>query len=117
VTAPNLDATFAALADPTRRGVIELLRRQPRRASDLADALDASRPAMSRHLRVLRASGLVETTDAVSDEDDADARERIYQLRKAPFAQLRDWLEQTERFWTIQLDAFKAHVERTRGKR
>ena len=110
---PSLDTTFAALADPTRRGVIELLRKQPRRASDLADALHASRPAMSRHLRVLRASGLVETTD--DDGDDADARERIYQLRKAPFDQLRDWLEQTERFWSAQLDAFKAHVERTRG--
>lgn len=112
---PDLDATFGALADPTRRGVVELLRKQPRRASDLADALDASRPAMSRHLRVLRASGLVETTDDAAD--DADARERIYRLRKAPFEQLRDWLEQTERFWTVQLDSFKAHVERTRGKR
>lgn len=110
---PDLDATFGALADPTRRGVIELLREQPRRASDLADALDASRPAMSRHLRVLRASGLVETTD----DDEGDARERIYQLRKAPFEQLRDWLDQTERFWSVQLESFKAHVERTRGKR
>ena len=118
MSSPSLDATFAALADPTRRGVIELLRKQPRRASDLADALDASRPAMSRHLRVLRASGLVETTDTRVDAgDDADARERIYQLRKGPFEQLRDWLEQTERFWSVQLDAFKAHVERTRGKR
>lgn len=112
---PDLDATFAALSDPTRRGVVELLRKQPRRASDLADALDASRPAMSRHLRVLRASGLVETTD--DETDDADARERIYRLRKAPFDQLRDWLVETERFWAVQLDSFKAHVERTRGKR
>lgn len=111
----GLDATFAALADPTRRGVIELLRKQPRRASDLADELDASRPAMSRHLRVLRASGLVETTD--DSADDADARERIYRLRKAPFDQLRDWLEDVERFWLVQLGSFKAHVERTRGKR
>ena len=109
---PDLDATFAALADRTRRGVVDLLRKQPRRASDLADALDTSRPAMSRHLRVLRASGLVETTD--DDAADADARERIYRLRRAPFEQLRDWLEQTERFWTVQLDAFKAHVEKRR---
>jgi DNA-binding transcriptional ArsR family regulator len=113
--APSLDSTFAALADPTRRGVIELLRRQPRRASDLAEALDASRPAMSRHLRVLRASGLVETTEDATDT--ADARERIYRLRPAPFDQLRDWLEQVDRFWAVQLDAFKAPVERTRGKR
>ena len=118
MNSPNLDATFSALADPTRRGVIELLREQPRRASDLADALDASRPAMSRHLRVLRASGLVETTDVRAEHAaDADARERIYQLRKAPFEQLRGWLEDTERFWGVQLDAFKAYVERTRGKR
>jgi DNA-binding transcriptional ArsR family regulator len=106
----DLDATFAALADRTRRGVIELLRRQPRRASDLADALGASRPAMSRHLRVLRTSGLVETTL----ED--DGRERIYRLRPDPFSQLRGWLEQVEMFWTLQLGAFKDHVERKKKK-
>lgn len=110
---PDLDATFAALADPTRRGVVELLREEPRRASDLADALDTSRPAMSRHLRVLRASGLVET----AEDEEGDARERIYRLRRAPFEQLRDWLDEVEQFWTLQLGAFKAHVERTRGKR
>jgi len=109
----DLDQTFAALSDPTRRGVIELLRRQPRRASDLADELGASRPAMSRHLRVLRQSGLVETT---ADEDD-DGRERIYRLRPDPFAQLRSWLEQVEMFWTLQLASFKEHVERTKKKR
>ena len=76
---PNLDRTFAALSDPTRRGVVDLLRKEPRRASDLADVLGASRPAMSRHLRVLRASGLVETTD--DDTDDADAR--VAEVRNA----------------------------------
>jgi DNA-binding transcriptional ArsR family regulator len=105
----NLDATFSALADPTRRGVVELLRDQPHRASDLADRLGASKPAMSKHLRVLRATGLVE----VSSED--DARERIYRLRQAPFRQLHEWLERVEQFWLIQLGAFKQHVER--GKR
>ena len=79
----SLDATFAALADGTRRGVIDLLRKGPRRASDLADALRASKPAMSRHLRVLRDSGLVET----SSKD--DGRERIYTLRPAQFAERR----------------------------
>jgi DNA-binding transcriptional ArsR family regulator len=102
-----LDQTFTALADPTRRGVIDLLRRQPRRASDLADALDTSRPAMSKHLRILRSSGLVET----SAED--DARVRMYSLRRQPFGELRDWLDQVERFWGTQLDAFAAHVTRT----
>lgn len=107
----SLDATFAALADGTRRGVIDLLRKGPRRASDLADTLGASKPAMSRHLRVLRDSGLVET----SSED--DGRERIYALRPAPFAKLRAWLEDVEAFWTVQLASFKDHVERTRGKK
>jgi len=69
----SLDATFAALADGTRRGVIDLLRKCPRRASDLADALGASKPAMSRHLRVLRDSGLVETS---SKDDGAKAAAR-----------------------------------------
>ena len=104
-----LDATFAALADPTRRGVVELLREQPRRASDLANRLGASKPAMSKHLRVLRASGLVE-----ADSED-DARERIYRLRPDPFQQLQRWLARVEQFWLLQLDAFKDHVEK--GKR
>lgn len=112
---PSLDRTFAALSDPTRRGVVDLLRKEPRRASDLADVLGASRPAMSRHLRVLRATGLVETTE--DETDDADARERIYRLRPAPFAQLRTWLGEVERFWTIQLDGFKAHAESKAKKR
>jgi DNA-binding transcriptional ArsR family regulator len=107
---PQLDPVFAALSDRTRRGVIDLLRREPRRASDLADALGASRPAMSRHLRVLRASGLVETEQLATDDD---ARERIYRLRPDPFAELRVWLDQVEQFWTLQLASFKDHVERT----
>ena len=107
-----VDATFAALADPTRRQVIDLLRQRPRRAGELAEALDMSPPAMSRHLRVLRHSGLVE-----EDSADDDARVRVYCLRPEPFAGLRDWLDEVEAFWTDQLAAFKAHAERTRGKR
>ena len=95
----GLDATLAALADPTRRGVIDLLRRKPRRA------------AMSRHLRVLRKAGLVEER-----EPDDDARVRIYRLRPERFGALRNWLDQVEAFWADQLGAFKAHAERTRGK-
>jgi DNA-binding transcriptional ArsR family regulator len=103
-----LDATFGALADPTRRGVIDLLRRAPRRASDLADELGASRPAMSRHLRVLRRCGIVEA----SGED--DARVRLYRLRPERFGELRAWLDEVDAFWTDQLAAFAAHVTRKR---
>ena len=105
----DLDRTLVALADPTRRRVIDLLRKEPRRASDIADALGASRPAMSRHLRVLRKTGLVEA----SEHD--DARVRVYRLRPERFASLREWLEEVEAFWTLELGSFKDHVERTRG--
>ncbi|MBA2460202.1 MAG: winged helix-turn-helix transcriptional regulator [Actinobacteria bacterium] len=100
----NLDATLAALADPTRRQVVDLLRDGPRRAGDLARRTAMSAPAMSRHLRILRSKGLVEV-EAV----DADARVRVYRLRKEPFAKLDEWLP---RFWDEQLASFKAHAER-----
>lgn len=103
----SLDATFAALADPTRRAVIELLRRGPRRAGELSDALGKSAPALSRHLRVLRESGLVS-----EERDDEDARVRVLQLQPEPLGELRHWIDEVERFWTHQLAAFKAHAER-----
>ncbi len=105
----HLDRTFAALADPTRRRVVDLLRKRPRRAGELADAVKMTAPAMSRHLRVLRHSGLV-AEEALDD----DARVRVYRLRPERFAEVRDWLAEVELFWTDQLDAFKAHVERKR---
>ena len=109
--ANDLDATLAALADPTRRRVIEVLRTAPRRAGDLAEEVEMSRPALSRHLRVLRQSGLVDV-DTLSD----DARGRLYRLRPERFVALQAWLDQVQAFWTEQLGAFKAHAERRRPK-
>ncbi len=106
----DIDATLAALADPTRRHVVELLRERPRRAGELAADCTISGPAMSRHLRVLRSSGLVEVEE---DRIDQDARLRVYRLRPEPFVVLQAWLDQMQAFWADQLDAFKAHVERT----
>lgn len=102
----DLDQVLLALADRTRRGVIDLLRQEPQRSSDMARALSTSRPAMSRHLRVLREAGLVE-----EESPDDDARVRVYRLRREPFAELRTWVEDVEAFWADQLDAFKAHAE------
>jgi DNA-binding transcriptional ArsR family regulator len=107
----SVDSTLAALADPTRRGVVDLLREQPRRAGELSAAFDLSAPAMSRHLRVLRTRGLV-TEERASD----DARARVYRLRREPFEELQGWLAEVESFWSDQLDAFKRHAER-RGRR
>ncbi|HEU4412229.1 MAG TPA: metalloregulator ArsR/SmtB family transcription factor [Polyangiaceae bacterium] len=107
----DLGRTFTALADPTRRRAVELLRAGPRRAGELAAALAVSPPAMSRHLRVLRASGLVEERP-----DGDDARARVYGLRRGPFGELRRWLDEVEAFWACELAAFKEHAERTRGR-
>jgi DNA-binding transcriptional ArsR family regulator len=111
VTTASLDRTFAALADPARRGVVDMLRKRPRRAGELAAALRVSAPRMSQHLRVLRRSGLIED---VGLED--DARVRVYQLRRERFSALRRWLEEVEAFWAEELDAFKEHAERTRPR-
>lgn len=111
-----LDATLAALADPTRRGAVELLRVGPRRAGELASALGQSRPAMSRHLKILRTAGLIEERHAAAPTADDDARARTYQLRPAPFAALRGWLAEVEALWADELAAFKAHAEARRGR-
>lgn len=104
--APQLDITLAALADPCRRQVVDLLARGPRPAGELARELGLSPPTMSRHLRTLRESGLVEES-----HPQFDARVRIYALRPEPMVHLLRWLEESERLWSEQLLAFKAHVE------
>jgi DNA-binding transcriptional ArsR family regulator len=103
-----LDTVLAALADPNRRRVVDILREQPLRAGELAARAGLTPPAMSRHLRTLRQSGLVE-----EEHDGLDARVRIYRLRPQPMADLKDWLEETERLWAMQLTAFKAHIEKS----
>lgn len=105
----NIDATFAALADPHRRRAVELLGQKPRRAGELAEALDLPAPAMSRHLRALKESGLVEET-----HPPFDARVRIYTLKEGAMADLKAWLAKTEAMWADQLASFKAHVEKKR---
>jgi DNA-binding transcriptional ArsR family regulator len=106
--APDLDRTLAALADPHRRRAVDLLRDGPRRASDLARALDVTPPVMSRHLRVLRQSGLVQ-----EEHPEFDARVRIYSLRPGAIRDLRAWLDQIEAMWTQQLTSFRAHLEQS----
>ncbi len=105
--AAALDRTLAALADPHRRRVVDLLSHGPRPAGELARELDLSPPAMSRHLKTLRQSGLVEES-----HPEFDARVRIYALRPEPMADLLRWLAEAERLWSEQLAAFKAHLER-----
>jgi len=105
-----VDRTLAALAEPTRRHVVDLLGERPRRAGELAEAAGVSAPLMSRHLRLLRTQGLIEE----GERDPHDTRIRMYRLCRGPFDELRAWLEQVESFWQDQLGAFRDHVESKR---
>ena len=107
--------TFSALADPIRFQVVEALRRRELCAGELAEKCSMSGPAMSRHLRVLRRSGLVEVVQTQRVE--SDARLRVYRLRTEPFRSLRDWAEHMHTFWTSQLSAFKSYAEEHAGAR
>jgi len=100
-----VDGALNALADPVRRRTVELLASRPHRAGELAGALGVTPPTMSKHLRILRQGGLVTDTSP-----SFDTRVRVYQLRQGRFGDLRRWLEDTERGWTEQLEAFAAHV-------
>jgi DNA-binding transcriptional ArsR family regulator len=106
VAALPVDDLLAALADPVRRGAVDLLAKRPHRAGELAAELGATPSSMSKHLRVLRDCGLVAET-----HPEFDARVRVYALRSASIAPLRTWLDETERGWTEQLTAFAAHLE------
>ena len=108
----ELNTTLTALADRNRRAVIDLLKEQPRRAGEIAAALSLTPPALSRHLRVLRRSGLIHEQGV-----EEDARVRIYRLRKEPFDELRIWLEDVESFWTGELAAFRDHVDGPKTRR
>jgi DNA-binding transcriptional ArsR family regulator len=107
---PDVDALFAALADPARRRAIEFLGQRPRRAGELADLLDLPAPAMSRHLKELKAAGLV-----AESHPEFDARVRVYALNGARLAELKDWLARAEEGWSEQLASFAAHVAKRKA--
>lgn len=96
-----------ALADESRRTMLEMLRSKPATAGELADALPIARPGVSRHLRVLREAGLVEV--------EHQAQFRIYRLRPEPLAELDIWLERYRAVWEQRMHAL--HTEIARGKR
>ena len=100
---------FGALADPTRRRIVELLADRERTAGELAAEFSISRPAVSRHLRVLREHGLVRARE--------DAQHRIYSLEARPLAELDAWLARYRSFWAGRLDTLDDHLRRTRRRK
>lgn len=97
------EAAFQALADPTRRAVLDLLRRGSQPAGQIAKAFPLSRPAISKHLRLLRRSHLVHEQRA--------GRQRIYRLNPGPLKAVDSWLEHYRVFWQANLSNLKAFVE------
>lgn len=95
-----------ALGDPTRRVIVELLARRPRTAGQIADRFEVSRPAISRHLRVLREADMVRATRR--------GQQRVYDLNPQPLQDLQDWLGGVQAFWAQRLDALATEVARGR---
>ena len=104
----SAEATFGALADPTRRAVLDLLRQGSQPAGRIASAFPVSRPAISKHLRLLRRAHLV--------EERREGRHRFYQLNPEPLRAVDTWLEQYRSFWAQNLASLKAFVEAEHAK-
>ncbi len=107
----SADAVLDALADPTRRAVVQRLGHGPLRAGALASQLGTSPPTMSRHLRVLLDAGVV--SDARSPDD---ARARVFSLRPESLAAVQSWLDQLQAHWDEQLGSFRRYVESRQAK-
>jgi DNA-binding transcriptional ArsR family regulator len=95
---------FAALADPTRSRIVELLATGERPVSEIAGKFEVSQPAISQHLKVLREARLVSVR--------IDAQRRIYQLDPAGFAEIDRWLTKVRRFWPARLDALEKELRK-----
>ncbi|MFI6822843.1 ArsR/SmtB family transcription factor [Micromonospora sp. NPDC050187] len=106
-----MDEVVEAIADPIRRDILEMLRDGRLAAGDIAARFPVSRPAVSRHLRVLRQAGLV--------RDEVVGRQRFYQIETEPFTALVEWLDRFDRprGWEHRLDALETEVYRTRRER
>jgi DNA-binding transcriptional ArsR family regulator len=109
----QLETTFGALSDRTRFRVVQLLRGRELSAGEIAAKCSVSGPALSRHLRVLRRTGLVEVIH--TERAELDARLRVYRLRPEPFESVKDWIDQMHSFWMGQLTAFKTYAEDKSG--
>ena len=103
----SMDAVLHALADESRRTVLEILRSHPASAGELAEVIPIARPGVSRHLRVLREAGLVEVRQ--------EAQRRIYSLRPEALIEVDEWLADYRALWQSRLDAL--HTEIARGKK
>src|SRR3954451_6779814 len=99
-----MESSFAIVAEPHRRAILRLLLSSERSVGELESELRLSQPSVSKHLRVLRDAGFVESR--------IEAQRRLYRLRPEPLRELDDWLVPFRRFWAKHLDALEQHLDR-----
>jgi len=99
-----MESVFEIIAEPNRRAILSLLVSSQQSVGDIERQLRMPQPTVSKHLRVLREAGFVEST--------VDAQRRLYRLKPEPLREVDDWLAQFRRFWSAHLDALERHLER-----
>jgi DNA-binding transcriptional ArsR family regulator len=99
-----VESAFEIIAEPNRRAILGLLVSSQQSVGDIERQLRMSQPAVSKHLRVLRDAGFVEST--------VDAQRRLYRLKPGPFQEVDAWLAQFRRFWSAHIDALERHLDR-----
>ena len=100
----RMESVFEIIAEPNRRAILSLLVSSEQSVGEIERQLRMSQPAVSKHLRVLRDAGFVEST--------VDAQRRLYRLRPEPFQEVDMWLAQFRRFWSAHIDALERHLDR-----
>ena len=99
-----MESAFAIIAEPSRRAILSFLASSERSVGDIEEELQLPQPSISKHLRVLREAGLVESR--------VDAQRRLYRIRPEPLQEVDAWLEQFRRFWSVHVDALERHLDR-----
>jgi DNA-binding transcriptional ArsR family regulator len=99
-----MDTAFAVIAEPRRRAILGLLASSEQSVGDIEEALRLPQPSVSKHLRVLREAGLVESR--------VDAQRRLYRIRPEPLMEIDAWLDPFRRFWSTHVDALERHLDR-----
>ena len=99
-----MESTFAIIAEPSRRAILGLLATSERSVGDIEERLQLSQPSVSKHLRVLREAGFVQSR--------VDAQRRLYRIRPGPLMEIDAWLAPFRRFWSAHIDALERHLDR-----
>jgi DNA-binding transcriptional ArsR family regulator len=99
-----MESTFSIIAEPTRRAILSLLAASEQSVGDIEEQLQMPQPSVSKHLRVLREAGFVESR--------VDAQRRLYRIRPEPLMEIDAWLEPFRRYWSTHIDALERHLDR-----